>query len=129
MNFIRDCWPFDKAGQQSKASEAWVQLLMDIDENKGRGDLYSIIKDELKSVREDGFSLFEMYHRYNEHVPMVDSNPEIALDILHRVIPVNARGYILTEVSNVLSEVAKKQPNFRKDGRYERLMAIISGAA
>ena len=129
VNFIRDCWPFDKAGQQSKASEAWVQLLMDIDENKGRGDLYSIIKDELKSVREDGFSLFEMYHRYNEHVPMVDSNPEIALDILHRVIPVNARGYILTEVSNVLSEVAKKQPNFRKDGRYERLMAIISGAA
>lgn len=129
LNFIRDCWPFDKAGQQSKASEAWVQLLMDIDEDAGRGDLYLIIKDELKNVREDGFSLFEMYHRYNEHVPMADSNPEIALDILHRVIPVNARGYILTEVSNVLYEVAKKQPEFRKDRRYERLMAIISGAA
>ena len=129
LTFIRDCWPFDKTGQQSKASEAWVQLLMDIDEDAGRRDLYSIIKDELKHVREDGFSLFEMYHRYNEHVPMADSNPEIALDILDRVIPINARGYILTEVSNVLSEVAKKQPDLRKDGRYERLMAIISGAA
>lgn len=129
VNFIRDCWPFDKTEEQSKASEAWIQLLMDIEEDIARRDLYSIVKDELKNVRDDGFNLFEMYHRYNDHVPMADSHPEIALDILHRAIPMNARGYILTEISNVLSAVAKQQPDLRKDGRYERLMEIVSGVS
>lgn len=129
INFVRDCWPFDKTREQSKTSAAWVQLLMDIDGDRGRGDLYSIIKDELKNVMEDGFSLFEMYHHYNEHVPMTDSDPEIALDILHRVIPKNAKGHILNEVIAVLSEVGKSQPDLRRDSRYERLMEIVSGAA
>lgn len=128
LNFVRDYWPFDKTGEQSKASAAWVQLLMGIDEDRDRMGLYSIIKDELKNVRDDGFSLFEMYHRYKKHMPMADSHPEIALDILHRVIPKNAKGHFLNEVRTVLSEVAKNQPNLKRDSRYERLIGIVSGA-
>jgi hypothetical protein len=126
LDFIRNCWPFDRGEGRSKSSKAWVELLVDVDEC--RGELYSIVKEELHPIIEESFSFFEMYHTYNDHMPMTKSDPDIALDILSRVIPKSIRGHFLDEVRIVLSEIGKTQPELGKDRRYVRLLEIVSGA-
>ncbi|WP_276677910.1 hypothetical protein [Thalassolituus oleivorans] len=125
LEFIKHCWTFDKGGERSGTSVAWLNLLMAC--SSSRRELYSLVKEELHPIKNERFSLFEMYHTYHGHIPMANNDPEMALDILYRVIIKDTPRHILDEVRTVLYQVKKIRPELEKNSRYVRLLEIVSG--
>ena len=125
LEFLKDCWPFDKGGERSGTSVAWLNLLMAFSSSKR--ELYSLVKEELHPIKNERFSLFEMYHTHHGHTPMANNDPVMALDILYRVIIKDTPRHILDEVRTVLHQVKNIRPELEKNSRYVRLLEIVSG--